>query len=228
VNAPLVSCVVPVFNGERYLAEALESVLQQTYPSLEVIVVNDGSTDDTPAVITRFGARVRRVDQANSGLAATRNRGVTSATGDFIAFLDADDVWLPDKISCQMERLRAQPTTEVSVTYIENFWTEPPVDQDDDRSQHTTEPMPGYITPAMVARRSVFERIGLFDTTLKTSTCRDWFIRARERNVVFDLLPRVLVRRRLHATNISRNPAKVDDFARLVKLHLDRRRGRAS
>lgn len=228
VNEPLVSCIVPVFNGERYLEEALDSVLNQTYQRLELIVVNDGSSDGTSRVIAEFGSRVRCVDQLNSGPAVARNRGIAEATGDFIAFLDADDLWLPEKISCQMERFRAQVALDVSVTYIQNFWEEEPPDQIYERSRHPMEPMPGYSSPTMVARRTVFERIGLYDPALKTSACRDWFIRAREQSVVFDMLPRVLVRRRLHQTNMSRLPGKIDDYARLVKRHLDRQRGRAS
>jgi glycosyltransferase involved in cell wall biosynthesis len=109
MSTPLVSCIVPVFNGERYLAEALDSVLGQTYRALEVIVVDDGSTDGTPAVVRTFGARVRCVTQPNAGLAAARNRGLAAATAELVAFLDADDLWLPEKIACQMERFRAHP-----------------------------------------------------------------------------------------------------------------------
>jgi glycosyltransferase involved in cell wall biosynthesis len=229
MNTPLVSCIVPVFNGERYLAEALDSILGQTYPRLELIVVNDGSSDGSAGVIAGFGARVRCVDQPNSGLASARNRGIAAATGEFIAFLDADDLWLPEKISCQMERFRARVTLEVSVTFIQNFWAEEQASHVDERSRHRMEPMAGYSSPTMLARRTVFvERVGMYDSDLKTAACRDWFIRAREQNVVFDLLPRVLVRRRLHATNMSRLPGKADDYTRLVKRHLDRQRGRAS
>ena len=226
MTVPLVSCVVAVFNGERYLAESLQSVLAQTYPRLELIVVDDGSIDGTAQVIADFGRRVRCIRETNSGLAAARNRGIAAASGDFLAFLDADDVWLPDKIARQMERFRTRPALEVSVTFIQNFWSEehgPGVEA----APADLRPMPGYCSPTMVARRSVFERVGLYAPDLKTGACRDWFIRAREANVVFDMLSDVLVRRRLHAANMSRRPAKVDDYARLVKRHLDRRRGRA-
>jgi glycosyltransferase involved in cell wall biosynthesis len=227
MNAPLVSCIVPVFNGERYLAQTLDSVLQQTYAPLELIVINDGSSDGTPDVIARFGASVRRVDQPQSGVAVARNRGIAEARGEFTAFLDADDVWLPRKISCQMDRFRARAAIEVSVTWIENFWTDEHEIPAEARGRGL-EPIPGYTSPTMLARSTVFARVGLFDAHLRTASCRDWFIRAREHDVVFDLLPEVLVRRRLHRANLSRLPGKVDDYARVVKQHLDRRRGRAS
>ena len=226
MSTPLVSCIVPVFNGERYLAEALDSVLGQTYRALEVIVVDDGSTDGTAAVVRTFGARVRCVTQPNAGLAAARNRGLAAATAELVAFLDADDLWLPEKIACQMERFRARPELEVSLTHIQNFWADDRPVAAEERGTHSMEPMPGYSSPTMLARRSVFARVGPYDAALRTAACRDWFIRAREQNVVFDLLAQVMVRRRLHRTNMSRQPGKVDDYARLVKRHLDRRRGR--
>jgi glycosyltransferase involved in cell wall biosynthesis len=153
MSTPLVSCIVPVFNGERYLAEALDSVLGQTYRALEVIVVDDGSTDGTPAVVRTFGARVRCVTQPNAGLAAARNRGLAAATAELVAFLDADDLWLPEKIACQMERFRARPELEVSLTHIQNFWADDRPVAAEERGTHSMEPMPGYSSPAMLARR---------------------------------------------------------------------------
>ena len=98
----LISCVIPVFNGERYLGEALESVLAQSYQPLEVIVVDDGSTDETAEVARRYGERVRYVWQPNAGETAARNLGLTAAHGEFIAFLDADDVWDSEKLERQI------------------------------------------------------------------------------------------------------------------------------
>jgi len=193
-----------------------------------VIVVDDGSSDGTPDVIAGFGARVRCLHQPHAGLAAARNQGIAAATGELIAFLDADDLWLPAKISCQAERLRARDELEVSLTYIQNFWAEEETDQVAERARHLMEPMPGYASPAMLARRTTFARVGPYDPDLTTAVCRDWFIRAREQHVVFEVLPQVLVRRRLHRTNMSRLPGKMDDYARLVKRHLDRQRGRTA
>lgn len=226
MNTPLVSCIVPVWNGERYVVEALESVLRQTYRPLEVVVVDDGSTDGTREVIAAFGARVRCVDQPHAGLAAARNRGLDAARGELIAFLDADDLWLPEKIARQVERLGTRIEADVSVTHIQNFWAEGHGEPDHHLAGSSLEPMPGYCSPAMLARREVFSRVGPYDPELSTAACRDWFIRARECRVVFDVLAEVLVRRRLHSANMSRLPRKLDDYPRLVKRHLDRRRGR--
>ena len=95
----MISCIVPVYNGERYLAETLQSILGQRVGPLEVIVVDDGSTDGTAGVARRFGSAIRVLHQTNAGPAAARNLGLSEARGDFVAFLDADDLWKPDKLA---------------------------------------------------------------------------------------------------------------------------------
>jgi glycosyltransferase involved in cell wall biosynthesis len=102
VNAPLISCIVPVFNGERYLGEALDSILAQTYRPLEVVVVDDGSAEGAAAVVARYRDQIRPLFQPNAGQAAARNLGLSVARGEFVAFLDADDLWHPEKLARQM------------------------------------------------------------------------------------------------------------------------------
>src|SRR5438093_12571348 len=104
----MISCVVPVFNGERYLAEALESILEQSYRPLEIIVADDGSTDGTRAVVAHYGTQVRYLWQPNSGPAAARNLGLSAARGEFVAFLDADELGHPEKLERQMARFAAR------------------------------------------------------------------------------------------------------------------------
>src|SRR5262249_2428536 len=105
----LISCIVPVFNGERYLREALDSILAQTYQPLELIVLDDGSTDGTAALVAGYGERIRYLWQANAGEAGARNRGLSIAQGEFVAFLDADDLWHPEKLRRQLARLHDRP-----------------------------------------------------------------------------------------------------------------------
>src|SRR5438309_10234328 len=104
-----VSVVIPTYNHARFLTRAVDSVLAQTLSPAEVIVVDDGSTDETHAVLARFGGRVRAIRQENGGVAAARNNGVRMSTGHLLAFIDADDIWLPDKLRCQVERFIAEP-----------------------------------------------------------------------------------------------------------------------
>lgn len=105
---PLVSVIIPVYDGAEYVGIALESAMSQTYRNLEILVIDDGSTDGTPAILDLYAARdarIRVLSQANSGVARARNRGIAEAHGDFIAPLDADDLWEPTKIDCQVRRI---------------------------------------------------------------------------------------------------------------------------
>jgi glycosyltransferase involved in cell wall biosynthesis len=122
MDQPLISCIVPVYNGELYLGEAIHSILAQTYRPLEVIVVDDGSRDGTYDVAANYGDRLRYVRQANAGPGAARNHGLNLARGEYVAFLDADDIWHPEKLMRQMDRFRARAELQISVTHIQNFW----------------------------------------------------------------------------------------------------------
>ena len=109
-HIPLVSVVIPAFNAELFIGETIDSVLAQTYPAYEVIVVDDGSSDRTRELVTeRFGTRVRLVVQENQGPSAARNAGAAAARGDYLAVIDADDIWLPEKLSYQTKVLKQNP-----------------------------------------------------------------------------------------------------------------------
>src|SRR5580704_8461828 len=119
-----ISCIVPVYNGARFLAEALESILAQTLPPTEIIVVDDGSTDATREVARAYTRHVFYVRQPHAGPASARNCGVGLATGDFLSFLDADDLWHAEKLERQMHALEANPAAGLCVTYLQDFWVE--------------------------------------------------------------------------------------------------------
>lgn len=232
MTSPLISCIVPVFNGERYLREALESIFQQTYRPLEVIVVDDGSTDGTAAVIDSFGDQVRYRWQVNAGPAAARNLGLSIARGEFVAFLDADDLWHAEKLARQMARFQTRSELDLCVTHIQNFWI-PELHEEETRLQGhpLTQPLPGYITQTLLARRSLFEHIGWFDPTLPSAEDTEWFLRAAEYGTVMELLPDVLMYRRLHQTNLTMESGTwgLTALARqgllqAIKTSLDRRR----
>lgn len=227
---PLISCIVPVYNGERYLSEALDSILGQTYRPLEIVVVDDGSTDETAAVVARYGERVRYLRQPNAGAPAARNRGLSATRAQFVAFLDADDRWHPKKLAWQMARFRARPELDLSVTGGQNFWMPEVVEQDErSRDPRHTEPWPGYLsTVTLLARRRAFDVVGPFNTALRLWDDREWFIRAVEAGMVKELLEQVLVYRRLHHANISNSLTRAVvglSKVELVKASLDRRRG---
>jgi glycosyltransferase involved in cell wall biosynthesis len=223
----LISCVVPVFNGERYLREALESILQQTYRPLEIIVADDGSMDGTAAVVERYGDQVRYLRQAQAGSAAARNLGLNAARGEVIAFLDADDLWHAEKLRLQMARFQARPELDLCITFVQNFWS-PELQHKVARFEEhpLSQPFLGYVTPALLARRAVFDAIGGFNPGLRHGDAKDWFLRAAEHGAVLEVLSDILVYRRLHETNISHHKGAVnrEEHLQIIKASLDRRR----
>jgi len=225
---PLISCVVPVFNGERYIRDALSSILAQTYRSLEILVADDGSTDETAALVKGYGEQIQLLRQAHQGPAAARNLGVGAARGTFVAFLDADDLWHPEKLVRQMARFRERPNLEFCITRVENFWDqELREEQDRFRGHSRGGALPGYICSALLARRALFDLVGPFNPALRHADKTEWFLRAAERGAAMEMLPDVLAYHRMHQANLSRTgaAASLEEYLRIVKASLDRRRG---
>lgn len=227
---PLVSCIVPVFNGERYLAEAIDSILAQTYRPLQLIVADDGSTDRSARVAAAYGEQVEYRFQPNAGLPAARNLGLSAARGELIAFLDADDLWHPDKLARQVARFEARPELGLCVTHAQNFWA-PELSEEAAyyRDRRYAQPVPGYTCATLLARRALFDTVGSFNTELPLGDDNDWFLRAFDHGVVRELLPEVLAYRRLHDANMSRQlQAQIPEtLLRVVKITLDRRRAKS-
>jgi glycosyltransferase involved in cell wall biosynthesis len=227
MTSPLITCIVPTYNGEAFLGEALESILAQTYQRLEVIVADDGSTDGTLDVVARYGPRVRVVVQGNAGPAAARNLGLRAASASFVAFLDQDDLWHPEKLMRQMARFEARPELDLSVAHVQRFWTaELPAQEQKFRDHRAATALPGYISGTLLARRRAFDVVGPFNTDVRFADSMEWFLRARERGMVSELLPDVLLRHRMHGRNLSQAEAagSRDEFLRVLKRSLDRQR----
>lgn len=228
-SCTLVSCIVPAFNGEDYIEETLDSIYAQSYTPIEVIVVDDGSTDSTASIVARYRSKVNYFHQENSGPAAARNLGLAQATGDWIAFLDADDLWHAEKLERQVARFVARPELDYCVSYIRNFWI-PELESEAERFKDhpRSKPVPGYSTHTLLAKRPLFTAIGGFDTTLGHCDDTDWFMRASEHGAIGELLPETLAYRRLHGNNRSRIHAdrSQSEYLRLIKASLDRRRAK--
>jgi glycosyltransferase involved in cell wall biosynthesis len=227
MKLPLISCIVPVFNGERYLGEALESILKQSYQSLEIIVVDDGSTDGTAAVMGHYAGQVRLLRQANAGTAAARNLGLNAANGEFIAFLDADDLWHPEKLERQTARFQTRPELDYCVTHVQNFWVPELIEEERRfRDHRISKALPGYSTGTLLVRRALFDTVGQFNPAIKHADDTEWFLRTSEHGAAMELLPDVLLYRRLHQTNLSRLRASNsrDQYLQILKTALDRRR----
>jgi glycosyltransferase involved in cell wall biosynthesis len=226
VNAAraVVSCIVPVHNGAAFIGEAIESILAQTGPDLDVIVVDDGSTDNSAEIAEGFaGVRVHRRPQG--GVASARNDGLALARGDYIAFLDADDLWLPGKLAAQMTLLEASPRADYCLTLVRHVITAAGGLAEGIVLPGRGEPTLGRLTQCLLARRRAFGIVGGFDTGTTTRADQDWFTRAESR-LASVLVNEVFTIRRIHGDNHSlRNAQQVrDDFLRIAKRNLDRKR----
>jgi glycosyltransferase involved in cell wall biosynthesis len=198
---PLVSVVIPVYNGERYLSQALDSVLAQEYARVEIIVVDDGSTDGS-ADIARGYQTVRYLYQANAGPAAARNTGIGAASGEFIAFLDHDDVWEPWKLRTEIECFRDHP--ELGYTIARGrFVYESDMESPNWAITQRGDGNPVPLHAALVARRSLFDQIGLLDPTFRVAEDTEWLMRANDAHIPMMVLDGALLRRRIHETNAS-------------------------
>lgn len=224
----MLSTILPVYNGERYLAAAIESVLGQETPPDELIVVDDGSTDGSAAVARSFGAAVRYHHQANANTGAARNTGVGLARGELLAFIDADDLWTPDKLALQLLALR-DPTVEAVFGHAQQFIS-PELDADARARLHCPDaPQPSTLSTMMLIRREAFERIGPFETDLTLGADMSWSIRARDLGLRSVMLPQTLYRRRIHGGNKSIvHQADAGQRARVLREALARRRAASS
>jgi glycosyltransferase involved in cell wall biosynthesis len=217
LSEPLVTVVVPVFDGERFLDFALESALAQDYPHVEIIVVDDGSRDGSAEVARRH--RVRVLPQPHRGVAAARNAGIAASRGELLAFLDADDVWPANRLSLQVACLQRKPRLDFVLGRAVVFF-EPddarPAWLDDDWIRHVrkTARRAGFsdadsaelLIPhsmTVMARAEVFKRIGGFSTDYEIGEDIDWLLRAQDAGLAYEVLPHVLLHYRLHGTNTS-------------------------
>ena len=225
--APFITCIIPAYNAAAYLREAVDSVLAQTLPPQEIIVVDDGSVDETPAVVAGYGRAVTLLVQANGGRAVACNAGLHAARGEFIAFLDADDLWEPEKLERQLGCFRKRPELAYCVTGIRNFVSPELCGRNEPPDPALFRARPGFLLQTILARRSLFDRVGGFNVALRHTHDTDWFLRARADGSAAELLPEVLVRRRLHPDSVTQKAgvASRREYLRLLKAVLDHRRG---
>jgi glycosyltransferase involved in cell wall biosynthesis len=224
-SGPLsVSVVIPAYNLARYLPQAIDSALAQTLPAAEVVVVDDGSWDETPRVLASFGGRIRAIRQENRGLSAARNAGVAGASGDLIAFLDADDVWHPQKLEKQVSRF----ATDAALGLVHCGLEE--IDGAGKVIGRRLDGLEGWVAEEMLLfergvilgggsgamiSRSVFEEVGGCD--LRLSTSADWDLHyriARVRRVGFVAEP--LLRYRFHGANMHANIGAMEHDMRIA------------
>jgi glycosyltransferase involved in cell wall biosynthesis len=221
MSDPLVTVVVAVYNGEAYLREALESAMAQEFGPYEVVVVDDGSTDRTAEIVRSFP--VQYLYQENQGPSAARNAGLAAARGALIAFLDGDDVIPPSKLAVQSDYLREH--AETGCVLGRNEWI---FENGTAPSWLTRDPVYGElggIQPGTaLVRRQVLDDVGGFDSTYRYWEFQNLFVRMREQGVRIDVLPDIVLRKRLHGENATLFPPSQHPLVRTMREKLERER----
>lgn len=228
-DRPTISVVIPAHDAGRYLGEAIESILDQTVPVTEIIVVDDASTDDTVAVAESFGAPVRVLRQERAGGNAARNLGAAAATGEFLAFHDADDLWAPTKTELQLAAFRADPEPDIVFGLVTQFRSPELTAEQVFVPEDASTPMVAHHNGAMLLRREMFEAVGPFDTASRFGQFVDWFARALDQQRRIVVVDSVVMRRRLHLSNMGRGEdAGPEHYAKALRGVLERRRAARS
>jgi glycosyltransferase involved in cell wall biosynthesis len=211
----LVSVIMTVRDGERFLREAIASVLGQTGVPLELIVVEDGSRDASAAIAASYGPPVRCISIEPGGIGHARNVGLDAARGEFVTFLDCDDLWPPDRLRIMLDAIGSVPSPDLVFGHELRF----PLD--------ATGPRPARNTTTVLLRRSTFERIGPFPTEWRLGEFLDLLMRAQDLGLTTEMLPDVVCYRRVHGGNLTiRERSEYRDYAKVLGRALARRRAR--
>lgn len=220
---PLINVIIAVYNGEKFIADAVETVLQQTWQNIHIIIINDGSTDNTHMVLQQLKHTysLTVISQPNMGVSAALNAGLAAATAEYIAILDADDLWHKNKLEKQMQAMQQQGA-DICFTYLEEFETVQPGEAS---SKYGARPAPlkGYAKTTMLTHKSNFETYGLFHEGTAVGDFIEWYSRLLRDNKTILMLEEVLAYRRVHTTNTTRNVNK-NAYLELLKRHLDEKR----
>lgn len=222
--AARVSVIIPAFNAARFLRAAIESVLFQSVAAREIIVVDDGSSDATLSIANGFGERIKVFSRLHLGGSQALNFGIENATGEAVAFLDADDLWAKDKLRLQTAALSQNAALEAVFGHVIQFMDEEPR-EDGPSDGWESRKQPGTIKSAMLIRTPALLRVGLFDPGFKTADFPEWYARAVSLNLRSSILPEVVAFRRIHDANTSRlkRAELYADYLRLARAAINRR-----
>jgi glycosyltransferase involved in cell wall biosynthesis len=204
MDNPLVSVIIAVKNGERFLASAINSVIEQDYQPFEIIVVDGKSVDNTAKIAKSFEA-IHYIYQIDKGIADAYNIGIEAARGEFIAFLSHDDLWTPDKLNTQIDYMLNHPEIQYTVARVKFFLEPDCLIPPGFRRELLENDHVGRIMETLVARKTVFDLVGTFDTDLAIGNDVDWFTRVNDNDIPMAIVPKVLLLKRIHDANTSLN-----------------------
>lgn len=219
----LISTIIPVYNGETYLRDAVESVVSQDYGHQEVIIVDDGSQDASKDIAASF-SEVKVISRSHEGVASARNAGIQASSGELLAFLDADDLWEAGKLTKQVDYLSAHPDVEGVFGLMRNF-VQDGIERPGWLPDHQVDrDVPGHSLCTLLVKRSVFDQVGSFDPSIESGEDGDWFFRAKDLGVSFAMMPERLLLRRIHSRNLTHDAKAVRaGILRVVRDSVKRR-----
>ncbi|MFN8575414.1 MAG: glycosyltransferase family A protein [Candidatus Sericytochromatia bacterium] len=222
----LISVILPVYNTEKYLHESIESILNQTYKNIELICVNDVSTDDSLKILESYGKKLLIINnEKNLGTGGARNIGIRVAKGELLAFMDADDIWIKNKLELQLNHLEKNKELDICFSYMKCFLSPELNNEIKNKRFCPPDPMEGYVSVTALVKTGSFKKVGEFNPSLRLGDFIDWFNRAKELGIKFDMLNDILLLRRIHDTNTGvTNRDSRGDYLRLVKEALQRKK----
>lgn len=233
---PKVSVIIPIYNAEKFISKTIESVIAQTYPDWEIIAVDDGSTDKTPAILNEYkkklSKKLRIITQKNSGVSIARNTGIAAAEGKYIAFLDHDDLWTPEKLEKQVKLLDSNK--ELGLVYSDSYVIDGAGNLKKDTIFHGVKPFRGNVfnklfynnfIPCLtvVTRKEVLDKVGLFNLEYKIAEEYDLFLKIAERCSI-DFIEQPLAKYRIHGESFSKNiEIAVDEDFQIITYWLKKK-----
>jgi glycosyltransferase involved in cell wall biosynthesis len=219
-----ICCIIPVYNAARYVSSTIQSVLEQSVVPDEIIAINDGSTDDSLDVLQQYKDKIKIITAPHQGVGASLNIGLQNTKSEFITFIDSDDLWQPDKTALQQAYLQANLEIDAVFCLVEQFTSEDCLQTLQFAQNRNI--LAGLSKLCIMLRRSALTETGNFDETLQRGDFIEWFSRFKHAGLNYHIINEVLARRRLRGNSISSNPDTEKEFARVLKIHLDRKRGR--
>lgn len=220
----MISVIVPTYNYAPYLKASLDSIFSQIDAVIQVIVIDNASTDETDAVLSHYRDRILYLKRAqNEGAGAARNEGVRLAEGTYLAFLDADDLWSPDKLFLQKEAINSVSSPDMVFSHVQNFYS-PELDETmRSRLRFPKNAIQGIVPSTFFIRKDRFLEVGFFDPTLKAGEFIEWYARAKNLGLTTEILPDVLALRRVHEGHLGKR-AHHQDYCRILSAQIKQRK----
>ena len=219
-----ISVIIPVYNGSQHLRMCLESVVNQTHPPSEIIVINDGSTDNSSEIIKSY-SNIKLIDKANEGVAAARNEGIRHSKSDWISFIDQDDYWTEHSL-----RKRAEFAANLQFPDLvvgKQKWFLDGIDEIPSwvKPEQMNNDLDGYLLGCALLRKNLFQKFGEFDSSFRYSSDFDWFFRLKDGGIEFNQLDEVVLMKRIHSENESRHAQdSLKELSRAIFNSINRKR----